>query len=69
MVSRFFSVEATEKECVALAERFSCESIAGLKADLRVVRAAGSEGRKIKIKVCVEKFQVLDGVAMTCREM
>lgn len=51
LTPRFFSVEATEKECVALAERFSCDSITGLKADLRVVRAAGSEARKIKIKV------------------
>lgn len=50
-VPRFFTVEATEKECAALAERFSCESITGLKADLRVVRAAGSDARKIKIKV------------------
>ena len=45
-------MEATDKECAALAERFSCESITGLKADFRVVRAAGSEARKIKIKVC-----------------
>lgn len=50
-MARFFSVEATEKECAALADRFSCDSITGLKADFRVVRAAGSEARKIKIKV------------------
>ena len=50
-LSRFFTVEATEKECAALAERFSCEKITGVKADLRVVRAAGSESRKIKIRV------------------
>lgn len=49
--NRFFSVEAREKECAALARRFSCEKITGLKADLRVVRGAGSEARKIKVKV------------------
>lgn len=44
-------MEATEKECAALAQRFSCGKIAGLKADLRVVRGAGSGARKIKVKV------------------
>ena len=43
------------QECAALAERFSCESINGLRADLRVVRAAGSEARKIKIKVSLRE--------------
>ncbi|CAM9727839.1 unnamed protein product [Ectocarpus fasciculatus] len=47
---KYFSVEATENECAALAERFTCEAITGLKADFRVVRAAGSEARKIKIR-------------------
>lgn len=48
---RYFSVEATEQECAALAQRLSCERITGLKADLRVVRGAHSDARRIKIKV------------------
>ncbi|CAM9485474.1 unnamed protein product [Hapterophycus canaliculatus] len=47
---KYYSVEATEQECAALAQRFSCERIAGLKADLRVVRGAHSDARRIKIK-------------------
>ncbi|CAM9694778.1 unnamed protein product [Scytosiphon promiscuus] len=47
---KYYSVEATEQECAALAQRFSCERITGLKADLRVVRGAHSDARRIKIK-------------------
>ncbi|CAM9643189.1 unnamed protein product [Ectocarpus sp. 4 AP-2014] len=45
---KYFSVEATENECAALSQRFTCEAITGLKADFRVVR--GSDARKIKIR-------------------
>lgn len=51
LLRRYYSVEATEQECAALAKRFSCERITGLKADLRVVRGAHSDARRIKIKV------------------
>lgn len=52
---RFFTVEATEKECALLAKRFSVESIAGLTANLRVQRGTGNESRKIKVKVITIK--------------
>ena len=65
--NRFYTIEATERESAALASRFSVEVITGLKADLRVLRAANP--RKINIKVGwadVRRCLGVGGVLICC---
>lgn len=52
---RFFSVEASAEELALLTKRFTVESISSLKAELRVLRAAGRNARRIKVKVSYSK--------------
>lgn len=50
-MSRYYTIEATNRECASLAKRFSLENISNLKADFRVLRGSGPESRRINIKV------------------
>lgn len=46
------SIEATEEECAALAQRFDLQSLSGLKAKLNVLRV--SEGNIVKVDGVIE---------------
>lgn len=50
-MGRYYTIEATNRECASLAKRFSVEHISNLKADFRVLRGSGLESRRINIKV------------------
>jgi uncharacterized metal-binding protein YceD (DUF177 family) len=58
------SIEATEEECVALAQRFDLKSLSGLKAKLNILRIADSNIVKVDgvieaevIQTCVVSLQ------------
>ncbi len=51
------SVEATEKECAALAKRFDLRELSNLKADLRIRRVEGGDVVRLEGKLSADVVQ------------